>query len=242
MSEEKIVCLSEPYVFHIMGVYLQRGFIKETSAIPILKASIKFYCKTQKPGQTYLLKVWNSIHAPIIKKALPQVKLMALTRRDNRRALISLEKLFNCFSTEFALSQWKIWPPLAFWHFDIMHLHDLCARFGARDVLDLAIISHLAWIYHFHKNQNLFDIPIIYYEDLIADKVGTLRPVFELCELSFKEFIDEAVKEFDKDSQADTIISQNAMKLVKYTELDKPRLERIKNLCDQLGIPPIEIP
>jgi hypothetical protein len=135
---------------------------------------------------------------------------------------------------------WKIHPWLACKLINgASYEYEVCKKFEIRDCLDLAIACHLSSYYHYYKNKDLFDIPIIYYEDLIADKEKILRSVFELCELPYEKFANIALDQFNYDSQDGTSVSQTNMKVVQDTPLGEEKIAKINRMCIELGIPNI---
>lgn len=245
MSEDRIRCFSEPDAFTSLAVFHQRGFISDDLATRLVKAIIKYYCKTQEPGQTYLMKAESNgtYLVPMIKKAMPRVKHMFTFRRDTRRVVSSLEKTLRATAAgEVWALLWRIWPPLAVEFANLAaYEYVLFKRFSIGDVLDESIIIHLASWYYYYKNRDLFDIPIIYYEDLIIEKEKTLKMVFQLCELPFEEFKQKALKEFENDSQGGTHLDQGAMRKVKEAPLTEEKIKKIYDICDQLNIPRVEV-
>jgi len=244
VSEKRIISFSETDAFKPLTIFLQRGFISEDLVIRLLKSIFKFYCKTQEPGQTYLMKVASNACrlVPLVKKAMPKVKHMFTYRRNTRRVLSSVEKLIRGTTTgDVAVALWNISPEIPIQLLNSgAYEYEMFQRFGIEDCLDIAIIMHVASWYYYYRCRDIFDIPVIYYEDLIAEKEKTLRSVFEICELPYDESIGEAMKEFANDSQAGTALSQDNMKAVKDTPLDQSKVQKIYDMCDQLDVPRIE--
>lgn len=244
VSEERICCFGEPDAFTSLTMFMQRGFINENMALDLIKAIIKYYCKTQQPRQTYLFKVESNATylAPLVKRAMPTVKHMFSYRRNTRRILSSVEKMFRGGAAgDLLVILWNICPWLACEFVNTAaYEYEMLQRFGAKDVLDLAIVTHLVPWYHYHKNRDIFDIPVVYYEDLIAEKERTLRRVFGVCELPFEDYAEEALREFEKDSQGGTHLNQGSMKTIKDTLIDDGRFAKIFDMCDKLNAPRIE--
>lgn len=168
---------------------------------------------------------------------------MFMFRRNTRRVLSSVEKIVRgATAGDVCVKLWNIWPELSARFFNAgSYEYDLCLRFGIKDPLDIALIMHVASWYYYHRCRDSYDIPIIYYEDLIGEKEKTLRLVFDLCEIPFDEFIDEALKEFSMDSQEGTALSQDSMKGVKDTPLDESKIRKMNEMCDELNVPRIPV-
>lgn len=179
----------------------------------------------------------------MIKKAMPQVKHMFSYRRNTRRVLSSVEKILRgATAGDLWVTLWNIWPELSGEFINSgTYEYGLCRRFGIKDVLDLSIILHVGSWYYYHRCRDLYDSPVIYYEDLMADKEKTLRVVFDLCKIPYDEFIGEALKEFNNDSQGGTALSQDSMKGVKDTPLDESKIRKMNEMCDELNIPRIDV-
>jgi len=244
--EEKIVCFSELAIFHSFAALEWDGSFDESLAVDLASSIFKFFCRTQQSGQAYFFKtlIPNDRVVRLIKKGLPQIKNVFGSRRNMGRVLNSFEKILRGpIRNDIFVALWKIWPKIVPEFFSYSgELFELFDRFGIDDVLDVTIIRTAAAIYHYHRCQDIFDLPVIYYENMIEKKEETLRSVFQLCDLPYDEFIGEALKTFDYDSQSDTTLSQEKMKVVKPTPLDESRLQKIYYICDQLSIPRFEIP
>lgn len=227
-----------------MAVLEQRNFISESLIIELLKAIFKYYCKEQTYDQTYFIKVASNGAriVPLIKRAMPQVKHMFTFRRNTRKIMSSAEKVKRGPTAgDLQVYLWNLYPPLAYEINNADYEYEMYKRFGFKDVLDMAIICHVSSWYYYCKNKHIFDIPLIYYEDLIADKEKTLRTVFELCEIPYDRYIDVALKEFENDSQAGTALSQDKMKFVQDTQLNEEKIMKINDMCDHLNIPRVDI-
>lgn len=218
----------------------------EPDALPVVNAVFKFFCKNQTPNQTYLIKVpmFSETFLRLTKKALPEIKHMFSYRKNLRNVWKSSEKAFRVvFGDKMPIILWNIFPKLASRiYFTFERECRLFERFGISDMLDMVIIWHLAYFnYYFYKCRDIYDIPVINYEDLIADKKSTLKPVFELCQVPYEKFIDKALEQFEMDSQAESRLDQNVMKNIKTTEFDDRKMEKVKEVCEWLGMSVPEI-
>jgi len=172
---------------------------------------------------------------------MPEVKHMFGFRRNTSRVISSVEKMLRRGgSGDIFVFLWNLNQELACLAVSAAGPeYKMCKRFGVRDCLDFAIIFHVSSFYHYYKNKEIFDIPLIDYEDLIAEKEKTLRKVFDLCQLPFDEFINVALDEFNVDSQGGTSLSQENMKSVSDSIFDEARRKKMDDMCDELKIPRI---
>jgi hypothetical protein len=249
VSESHITSFGEPDAFNALTIYYHRGLIEDDDlAKDLIKAIFAYYCKTQERGQTYLFKVTsNSARiVPLVKKAMPKVKHMFTFRRNTRRVLSSGEKMTrgSVAGDVFSFLWRRVSPDFACAMINSAACEsEMFKRYGRGkfDCLHQAIILHVASWYYYYQSRDLFDLPLIYYEDLVEKKEETLKQVFELCELDYDEFIGEALKEFENDSQAGTWLSRDNMKKVADTPLDEEKIEMMNEMCDSLEVPRIEM-
>jgi len=243
VSDERIMCLGEPEAFSSLAILKNRGYVNHDFCVDLSRAIFKFYCKHQMPGQTYLIKVSsNAVQiVPHIKQAMPEVKHMFGFRRNTTRVISSLEKMIRATNAGDAFVVfWNIHPELACWALSIGGIdYQMCKQFGVRDCLDFAIIFHVSSFYHYYKDKEIFDIPLVNYEDLITEKEKTLRNIFDLCQLPFDEFINVALDEFKFDSQGGTSLSQDSLKSVPVGIFNEEKLKKMNEMCDHLKIPRI---
>lgn len=244
-ATNKCSVFGEPDAFTALTNMIDKNQMENNQIESTVRALIRFLCKSQKKSEIYVIKTQsNCIRlVPYIKKVCPDVKHFFMFRTNTRRILTSLEKIVRRGSGgEEIVFLWnKFSPSVACWLVNFANFeYGYMKRFGIKDCMDIAILTHIHAYHDFIKHRNLFDLPWVLYENLASKPSETLKSVLELCEIPL-DAIQDALKVFNSDSQAGTILSQESMKNVKSVELTDDKVEKINEICNILTLPLLEI-
>lgn len=236
------MCFSEPDVFTVISILLQHHLLDESTTIAVLKASLRFICRHQPPDITYFIKTRSNCVrlVPFVKSALPEVKHMFTFRKNAGRTITSLAKLMWKGGGDVVVFHARLSPWLAFKLVAIANYeYEMCKKFGFRDCVGLSMVAYVSSYYHYWTHKDMYDIPMVLYEDLVREPRAVMRPIFQLCNLPFEQLIETSMQEMQLDSQGGTTVSQEVLKDVRVEEFDDKRVKKLKFMFEALSLPKI---
>ena len=221
-----------------LKIGLKNGYFTEKYVEQLLKATVTVLRKDVSPNQLCVLKT-SSLEAglaPILARVCPEVKHLFMFRKDG---LISVERLLlrdlKTIETPILTLPflWPLFSMLCVLERFTKGERSCLGLIKPRNIKEFAAVILASSYMNYLKNQEIYCVPAVYYEELINNPVTTLKPVFKALGLS-EERIENAILHLKSDSQNNTFLSRDMMKNIKATEMDDSVVAgstRSQNVC-----------